>query len=358
MVWLSLLAGTAFAGEQWVEIPFEEPATLPLFLKASIVKSKGKVEADDCPGAVQAALDHAEQGGQIVRVLVSKKDLKRAAQAVCKQRKAGQEFSASVVRLTSVVVVPGAPESVYPLITPDRAIEIGGLLGAITGGESISSAPIDDISGRAWVRLGSERLPDRLDQTQLDENARAVRAYEELVPAWAARWATVLTSVPEVHGAAIEVEVNSIDPDRGRKNRLTELYRFAVPTDAAAGFVRGHFDDEAFLARVAVERAQDAKKRDFRAYRLDVLAGSMVVEGEHGRVEREAVELPEEDLIGVDDVVEAPPEESPSDEAAPAQQVPVLDDEIDLLDDDVDLLDDDIDLLDEETAPEKIALPE
>lgn len=299
MVTAWMLGAAALAADPFVEIPFTPPADVPLFLRADVVSVRSTWKGEDCNAAVADALAQAAQKGTVVRVTVSPSDLSSAAQAQCKQRKAGDTISASVVDLTAVVVVPGSPASVYPVIGAERAAQIAGIVGAVSGG-GLSSALIDDIDGKAWVRLGHEVLPDVMNQSQLDDNARATRAYDKTVPSWASRWASILATVPEVYGAVLEVEVTSEDPSV-KKSRKTELFRFAVPTRVAQAFLKGDLADDQFLAGCRVERATDPKKRNFERIELDVIEGDLAVEGEHGKVEREGLDVKDEDLNGVED---------------------------------------------------------
>lgn len=299
MPWWLLAVGPALAADALIPIPFSPPADVPLFLKADVVSVRSTWKGPDCAAAVADALAQAGARGTVVRVVVSPTDLTAAAQAPCKQRKAGDTISASVVDLTAVVVVPGAPVSVYPVIGAERAAQIAGMIGAVAGG-GLSSAAIDDIDGRAWVRLGQVVLPDTLDPSQLDDNARATRAYDRTVPEWISRWATVLATLPEVQGAVLEVQVTSEDPSV-KKSRRTELFRFAVPTPVAQAFLKGDLADDQLLAASRVERATDPKKRNFELITLDVIEGDLAVEGEHGKVERAGLDVKEEDLEGVED---------------------------------------------------------
>lgn len=290
----------ALAADKYVEVPFRAPAEVPLFVKAELREERGTAKGDDCPGAVQLALDQAAAHGTVVRVTLSKEDLKEAAQVSCKQRIAGDAVSASVVDLTVLVMDPGAPATVYPPLPVDRAVQVAALIGAVSGG-GLQNVTIDDIGGQAWVRLGAVAFEEPLNSGQLDENARAVKAYEEFVPEWASRWAGVLGTVPEVTGAVLEVTVPSEDAAIGKKSRLTEVFRFAVPTAATGPFLRGEQGDDQFLGQCRVERAPDAKKRAFAPFALDVIEGGLAKEGAPGTVDRTGLDVKEEDLEGVED---------------------------------------------------------
>jgi hypothetical protein len=286
----------AFAGEQILPIPFVPPAAVPLFVRADVISVRGSQKGDDCAGAAEAALAALAEKGTVVRVTVSTDDLAMADRAVCRQRIAGDTISASVVDLSAVVVTPGAPPSVYPLLTPDRNVQVAAIVGAISGG-GIAAATIDDLDGRAWVRLGSITIEEVLDQRRHDDNGRAIQAYER-VPQWVSGWAKVLERVPEVSGAILEVEVTSEDPTV-KKSRRVELFRFVVPTEPAREFLRGGWNDVQFLAAVRVDRATDSKKRTFEPFAIDL--ESLAPEPAEPLASRSTEPLEPEDLEGVED---------------------------------------------------------
>jgi hypothetical protein len=292
---LGLLAGLALAGEQIVPIPFVPPASVPLFVSAEVVTVRGSVKTDDCAGATEAALAALAERGTVVRLTVSKDDLAVADRAVCRQRIAGDHVSASVVDLSAFVVTPGAPPSVYPPMTPDRIVQVAAIVGAITGG-GITAATIDDLDGRAWVRMGRMTIEGPLDQRRYDENGRAIAAYER-VPQWVSGWAKVLESVPEVSGAILEVEVVSEDPTV-KKSRVVELFRFVVPTGPAREFLRGATNDVQFLGAARVDRATDPKRRNFERFAIDL--ESLAPEPTESLTVR-VEPLPADELEGVED---------------------------------------------------------
>jgi hypothetical protein len=292
--------GAALAADRTVEVPFRPPAEIPLFVKAELREERGTAKGDDCPGAVRLAIEQAAAHGTVVRVTVAEDDLAEAAQVACKQRKAGDAISASVVDLTVLVMEPGAPASVYPPMTVERAVQIAATIGAVSGG-GLRAATIDDLGGQAWVRLGEVAFEAPLNQTQLDENDRAVKAYEAFVPEWVTRWGAALSTVPEVTGAVLEVTVPSEDPSVGKKSRTNEIFRFAVPTVGTVAFLHGDQGDDQFLAGCRIERAADARKRVFAPFALDVGAGGLAREGAHATIDRAGLDVKEEDLEGVQD---------------------------------------------------------
>ena len=66
-------------------------------------------------------------------------------------------------------------------------------------------------------------------------------------------------------------------------------------------FLSGAVGDDQFLAACMVERASDAKKRDFQPFGMDVVGGGLARTGEHGTVDRKNVDVKDEDLTGVQD---------------------------------------------------------
>jgi len=292
LVWL---AATATAADQVVPIPFAPPATVPLFVSADVVSVRGTVKGADCAGAMDAALAALAEKGTIVRSTVSTEDVTLSDRAVCKQRVAGDNVSASVVDLSAFVVTPGAPASVYPPLPPDRILQVAVLVGALSGG-GIPSARIDALDGHAWVRLAGVTLEEPLDRRYHDDIGRAIQAYER-VPQWVSGWAKVLETVPEVAGAFFEVEVASEDPTV-KRSRQVELFRFVVPTGPAREFLRGATNDTQFLAAVRVDRATDPKRRNFEPFAIDL--ESLAPEPSDLAV-RGPDALSDDDLEGVDD---------------------------------------------------------
>lgn len=293
VVWL---LSVAWADDFTVAIPFEPPSSVPLFLKAELVSVRGNVKGADCPGAVAAALAEAAEQGTIVRITASVDDVTVVTETTCKQRVAGDTVSASVVDLTAIVVTPGAPETVYPPLSAERTVQVAALLGAVAGG-GIASAAIDDLDGKAWVRLGRVTLDETLNSGRMDDNHRAMHVYQKLVPPWMSSWARVLSNVPEVHGGLLEVEVVSENPAE-KHSRQVELYRFAVATTNARVFLRGGTTDEQFLASTRIERATDLKARNFERFVIDLEAEPGTMRTTSSRT---APELTEADLRGVDD---------------------------------------------------------
>lgn len=267
-----IFPAVALAADRYVEVPFVPPAEIALFLKAQLREERGTAKGDDCPGAVALALAQAAEHGRVVRVTLSTEDLKEAALVPCKQRMAGDAVSASVVDLTVLVMEPGSPPSVYPVVPVERAVQIAALIGAVTGG-GLASVTVDDIGGHAWVRMGEVGFEDPVDPTRLDEDGRAAKAYAAFVPQWVGRWAGVFAALPEVRGAILEVLVPCEDPAQGRKSRTVEVYRFSIPTAATAGYSRGEATDEQLLAASLVERAPDAKKRVFARIVVEAVEG-------------------------------------------------------------------------------------
>ncbi len=264
MVLLSLISAGALAEDGSIPIAFEPPPEIPLFLKAEILATKGVARGEDCRGALEAAIAEAAGSGQLVRVVRSEEELSSAEQATCKLRKAGDKISASVVSLHSLVIVPGAPATVYPILTPERTVEIVEALGQLHR-DGVASVPIDDIGGKAWVRLPPESLSG-IDASQQGERARAMLAHERFIVPRISRWFQVLEAIPEVQGIVMEVEVISQDPAVGRKSRLRELFRFMVPTALARQLLQTEMGDTFFLSKLQVERASNAKRRDFQSF--------------------------------------------------------------------------------------------
>lgn len=297
MLWV-LAASGALADEVTVDVPFAPPAEVPLFVKAATVDVRGTVKGPDCAAAVSAALAAAADRGTVVRIVRAADDLTIASQTVCKQRRAGDAVSASVVDLSAIVLEPGSPPSVYPKIASERALQIAAMIGALEGG-GIGSVVIDDIDGRAWVRLGVETVEAPLDSSVLDPAARGATVYEDRVPRWIGRWVAVLSAVPEVEGAVLEIVVPHADP-ASRKSRSTEIFRFAVPTDAASAFLKGRTTDDAFLAASRVDRASDPRKRNFEPIRITVGEGGLPIAVQRPD-DRAPIEVPEQDLEGVED---------------------------------------------------------
>ena len=264
-VWTWMMGALA-AETHWIEVPFTPPDTVPLMLKAEVMSVKGQARGDDCLAAVTDALDQAAQAGEIVRVCVSENDTTAASKLICKKRRAGDEVSASVVAVHAVVVVPGAPTTVYPDITPDRAVQIADVLASID--EEAGTLPIDDIGGKAWLRMPMVEVDERVDASRYSPEDRALLAYNRVVREQLERWTTYLEAIPEVEGAVVEVALERQDPYQKRRSRERELFRFTVPTQPATRFTRLEIDTDAFLASVRVEWAKDPRHREFAPINL------------------------------------------------------------------------------------------
>jgi len=265
----------AYAVPVIIELP--EQTAIPLPVKAEVLSVKGKVQGDDCPGAVQDAFAEAPLGSTILEVLVDRgPDGEKTTE--CKQRIAGPRVASSRVKFDVVALLPGAPESVYPKLDADRALEIVRLL-TVLGEGSPANVPIDDIEGSAWVRLPRRTLKRVLDPRQLDTNARAVRALRAHVAERAVELAPLLSAMPEVDGAVLEVDVETEDPTVGRRSQRTEIFRFIVPTPAFGRYAKGKLDAEAFVSEMRIEHAPEKKKRRFERVTLDVVQGDITLEG-------------------------------------------------------------------------------
>lgn len=272
----------ARAVDVWIDVPHEPPATLSLFSKAEVLETRATLKEDDCPGAMQEALRMAEEKGQVLRVVVAADDLAEAAKAMCRQRVAGEEITASVVALHSLVVSPGSSSAVYPEITAERAMQVAALL-SVMGGES-GMAPIDDIDGKGWVRLTPKVLGEELDVLRYDPRERGQRAFENVVRPWIVQWVNVIQGIPEVHGAVMVVEADARDPSKSRrKGRRREVFRYAVPTDVAVRFDRGDLLTEEFMALVRTDWAPDARKPEYQLLPLSDEAENAPVEASNQR---------------------------------------------------------------------------
>ncbi len=295
-MWWSILAAAHAAP---VEVPLPEQTAIALPIKAEVRRVKGKVPGDDCPGAVQAAFAKAPRGSTVLEVLLDAGPT-GIATTECRQRIAGPRVASSRVEFDVVVLLPGAPESVYPKLDADRALQIVRMLTALGEG-SPANVPIDDIEGSAWVRLPRRAIERVLDPNQLDRNARATRAFQEFVARRARDLAPILDGIPEVDGAVIEVDVESEDPSIGRKSHRSEVFRFIVPSPAFRRYAVGKLTTEQFLSEMRIEHAPDAKKRRFERVRIDVVEGELAVEGAPPPRKRDAREAPDVDLSGVRD---------------------------------------------------------
>lgn len=282
-----------------VDVPLPKQQAITLPVKAEVLTVKGKVPGDDCRGAVNAAFARAPRGSTVLEVLIEKGPDGKAT-TDCLQRVAGPKIASSRVSFGIVVLLPGAPESVYPKLDAHRALEIVKKL-TILGEGSPANVPIDDIEGSAWVRLPRRAIDRVLNPRQLDRNARATRAFQRFVANRARDLAPVLDGMPEVDGAVVEVDVDSEDPNIGRKSHQSEVFRFIVPTPAFRRYAIGKLTTEQFLSEMRIEHAPDAKKRKFERIEIDVVSGELAVEGAPLPTNRDAREAPELDLSGVSD---------------------------------------------------------
>ncbi len=270
-----LLCPSALGAETaWVEVPFTAPEALPLYVQAEVVTVKGTVKADDCVGAVEAALSEAGAAGTVVRVLAAPDDVQAASQAVCKQRRAGDDITASLVTLHALVAKPG-PTEAYPTVSAERTLQIVALTKVMSADGQI--APVDALDGKVWARIDAGALPEPLDSIRYAPRERATRAFDTLVRPWLVQWVHVVQGLSELQGVALEVQVAHRDPTKGRRATREERFRFAIPARVAAAFERGELMSEDLLAAIRVDRADNPKKRDFEP--LDITGtGSAAVD--------------------------------------------------------------------------------
>ena len=288
------LVAVALAAEETVPVVFDAPAEVALFSSARIVDAKGVAKGDDCTAAVLAAIaDAAGDNGQVLRIVTSEDVLTPPTEARCKKRMQGDDVAASVVELKAVVAEPGDGAT----IPGERAVQMVSIMRALIGLEGTS---IRTLEGKSYLDLGGRAIKDELDSGKLDTNARAFGAYNAHISDWLRQWSGAIGALPELYGAVLEVEVGSNDPTK-KKSKLREVFRFVVPAASVSAFMSGGLTDEELLVACAVFRAADAKKPVFEPYALDVSDGVLAIDRDFESVGRSGLDVPDEDLVGVED---------------------------------------------------------
>ncbi len=291
MWWMASWAAAAPTGE--VDVALTTPETLPWFSAVSVVPVRGTAKGDDCAGAVRLAIEEAGKVGTVVRAVRSATDLGVLAATPCKQRKAGDAVSASVVELSFLVTTPLEGAGSLPA---DRWFQVLGLLDALDG----EGRPgVELVDGAPYARLGAPTFAEPLDSGRMDQAARLARVWESHVPEFTARWAVALAAAPELAGGALVATVPSEDP-ADKKSRRTEVFRLAFPTTDAAAYVRGDLTDAELAARARIDVSADPKRPSWTRLTAD-LEGAELTRTEGVEVSRPSVDVKEEDLEGVED---------------------------------------------------------
>lgn len=267
-----------------VEVPFETPATVPLFTALGTVEAKASASGDACDEAMADAMEavrsKAERAGLSELLTVA------LTEDGCKQSRTGDTVLTSVVSLKAVAIAPG--EGLAP-VTLERTLAMAAILGAQAGG-GLDAATLMAVDGGAWVDLGEVELTDLGG----GPGARAARAFEDELLPQIATWGPILATLPEVSGVAMV----ALGEGKGKKR---EAIRFRVRTDAIAGWRRGDYPDEVLLERSSVERAPEGKERVYAALQLDL------GEAAHADSELREVDMNDADLEGLEDEEPAAP---------------------------------------------------
>lgn len=267
---IQLMATTAIAAAPvWVEVPHTPPTAVPLFSSASVTTVKGVFKGDDCSAAAAAALTQGGALGRILRVVTSPSDLAPALQVPCKQRFAGDDVSASLVSLNLLVVQPEATSATFPELPLERAIQVAGLLSVLSG-EPGTMAPIVSEAGKAWVHVTLTAEHDPIDEVRFGTGSRGAKAFVSTGRPWLVQWVQVLSGMPEVAGALIEVQTPAHDPrKRGRRATSWETFRYAVSTRSAQRFQSGELLTEELMGEMRVGHAPGVGRQQFETVDLE-----------------------------------------------------------------------------------------
>lgn len=280
MIALSL-ATAALADDRALPHGFVPPGDLPLFTRAGHGEGKGTAKGDDCPGAVQAALADLGKDGRVLAV-------DGDGTLVCKQRKAGDAVSASLVELSGWWIAPGAGAAV----PAERQLALAKVLTSmLPEGAPVALEP--GPAGTAWLlypTVAPEGLP------VLPEPAdRAAHAFEAWVSEWIPRWVSLAGAVPELAGGRLSVAW----PAEKAKNGTL---RFDVPKDVAARWYGGNIGDDVLVQGMEIGWSPDPRKVPFQKLSVDVEAGEP--RSAPAPEPTRQLDVKEEDLEGLQD--EAP----------------------------------------------------
>lgn len=277
-VW-SFLAATngAAAGELRLPHGFK-PAEAPLLQSAGHRDARGSVKGDDCAGAVVAALRELAGDGVVLAV-------DGDGTVECKQRKAGDAISASVVELSGWWIVPGAGAPV----APDRQLALAKvLLGLLPEGAPLVLTPVDGAATVwfTWPALTPESLPDLPGPSE-----RAAHAFSEWVSEWIPRWTAMAGALPELEGGRLEI---AWPADKAKNGTL----RFDVPKGVAARWFAGDLGDDVLVQGMTIGWSPDPRKVPFERLQVDVEAGTP---RERVTPEARTIDVKPGDLEGLED---------------------------------------------------------
>ncbi len=245
------LLATAFADDQLVDAGFRAPDDLPLFRSAGHGVGKGNAKGDDCPGAVAAALQALAHGHRVLA-------LDGDGRLECKQRKAGDAVSASLVEVSGWWVEPG----VGAPVAAARQLALAKVVAKLLPEDApLVLEPGPTGAWLTWPTVVAEAPP-----TLPEPADRAVHAWQTWVSEWVPAWPTLLGALPELAGGRLEI---AWPADKAKNGTL----RFDVPKELAARWLAGDLGDDVLVAGCAIGWSPDPRKVPFQPLQVDVEAG-------------------------------------------------------------------------------------
>ncbi len=247
------LSAAAFAEESTVPHGFQVRADLPMWVRAGHAEARGSTKGDDCAGAVQAALADLSHGGAVLAV-------DGDGTVVCKQRKAGDAVSASLVELSGWWVTPGTG----PAVDPTRQLALAKVLaGLMPDGAPLALEPGPAGAWLTWPTVApTEALP-----VFAEPSDRAAHAFGAWVSEWIPTWAPLLGALPELAGARMVI---AWPADKAKNGAL----RFDVPKEITGPWLAGDVGDDVLVQGMQVAWSPDPRKTPFAPLQVDVEAGA------------------------------------------------------------------------------------
>lgn len=282
MIALVLAAAAARADDRPLPHGYQPPTELPMWARAGHGDARGSAKGDDCAGAVAAALAELAHGGKVLAV-------DGDGTVTCKQRKAGDAVSASLVELSGWWAEPGAGAPV-PV---ERQLALAKVLaGLVPAGAPLVLAPGPTGAWLVWPTAGPpEPVPALAEPAE-----RAASAFATYVSEWIPTWAALVGAVPELAGARLEV---AWPADKAKNGVL----RFDVPKEITGRWLAGDVGDDVLVQGMTIGWSPDPKKTPFATLQVDVEAGTPRT-APAPQPAGPPVDVKEEDLEGLQD--EAP----------------------------------------------------
>lgn len=231
------------------------PASLALFTRAEEFHVKAAADTPDCAAAMAKAMEDAtatakNRGLPTIVAYLDDADPKTTITSLeCKLTGKPDSPTGAVAEFRVLAVAEGVG-SAFPQVTAARTTELALFANGLADGGWRRVSIIDE-QGIPYLDLGEERDGGKLNTIQFDRNGRGVYAFQQSVEPWVRAWATLFASAPEIGGAIVSVKVKS-ENFVTKDEKLTEIFKFAVPVGAAGEFAAGTIAEQALLDRCII----------------------------------------------------------------------------------------------------------